>query len=347
MNVSGSMALRMLLKSAWSTARKHPLSVSFEVTHACTANCWHCNWGGPIKETRRSPEEYAAICRDLKPIVVNVSGGEPMARGDLDDIVGAVARPGRLPWVVVVSNASQLSPERFLRLKRAGMHQLSLSIDFPDDRHSEFRRIPGLFAHMDEMVPQCVAIGDEDDVSLNCCITAWNYRALPDIVRLAARWGVSINFSAYTPLRMDDQTGMVKHNGSAAELEDKIAAVIALKREGFPVYTSERVLWKYYRFLITGRAPGCQAGYRFLVVNPDGRLTPCAMVMAYFNDYRTMQREFSRSNTCEACFISTRANCEKTLKEILADNVDTLRQLLPWRWGRRRVAVAPVPDAPR
>ena len=347
MNVSGSMALRMLLKSAWSTARRHPLSVSFEVTHACTANCWHCNWGGPIKETRRSPEEYAAICRDLKPIVVNVSGGEPMARGDLDDIVRAVARPGRLPWVVVVSNASQLSPERFLRLKRAGMHQLSLSIDFPDDRHSEFRRIPGLFAHMDEMVPKCVAIGDEDDVSLNCCITAWNYRALPDIVRLAARWGVSINFSAYTPLRMDDPKGMVKHNGSAAELEDKIAAVIALKREGFPVYTSERVLWKYYRFLITGRAPGCQAGYRFLVVNPDGRLTPCAMVMAYFNDYRTMQREFSRSNTCEACFISTRANCEKTLKEILADNVDTLRQLLPWRWGRRRVAVAPVPDAPR
>ncbi|MGH2668983.1 MAG: radical SAM protein, partial [bacterium] len=325
MNVSGSMALRMLLKSAWSTARKHPLSVSFEVTHACTANCWHCNWGGPIKETRRSPAEYAAICRDLKPIVVNVSGGEPMARGDLDDIVRAVARPGRLPWVVVVSNASQLSPERFLRLKRAGMHQLSLSIDFPDDRHSEFRRIPGLFAHMDEMVPKCVAIGDDDDVSLNCCITAWNYHALPDIVRLAARWGVSINFSAYTPLRMDDPKGMVKHNGSAAELQEKIAAVIALKREGYPVYTSERVLWKFHRFLVTGRAPGCQAGYRFLVVNPDGRLTPCAMVMAYFNDYHTMQREFSRSNTCEACFISTRANCEKTLKEMLADNVDTLR----------------------
>ena len=344
MNVSGTMALRMLVKAAWNTARKHPLSVSFEVTHACTANCWHCNWGGPIKETRRTPEEYAAICRDLKPVVVNVSGGEALARGDLDEIVRGLSRPGRLPWIVVVTNASQLSPERFLRLKRAGMHQLSVSIDFPDDRHSEFRRVPGLFAHLEEMIPKCVAAGDEDDVSLNCCITAWNYKTLPDIVRLASRWGVSVNFSAYTPLRMDDPTGLVKHNGSVAELKEKITEVIELKRQGYPVYTSERVLWKFYQFLIEGRAPGCQAGYRFLVINPDGRLTPCAMVMAYFNDYRTMQREFSRTNTCEACFISTRANTEKTLKDALADNVEALRQLLPWRTARRRALPVPVPE---
>jgi MoaA/NifB/PqqE/SkfB family radical SAM enzyme len=117
------------------------------------------------------------------------------------------------------------------------------------------------------------------------------------------------------------------------------------------VYTSERVLWKFYRFMIEGRAPGCSAGYRFVVINPDGRLTPCAMVMAYFDDHRTMQKEFSRHNTCEACFISTRANCEKTLPESLADNVDTLRLMLPWNWkgrrstteSRRALAAIPVP----
>jgi len=339
MNVSGGMAVRMLVKGAWNVARRYPLSISFEVTHACTANCWHCNWGGPIKETRRTPEEYAAICRNLKPVVVNVSGGEPMARGDLDDIVRALARPGKLPWLVVVSNGSQLSPERFLRLKRAGMHQLSMSIDFPDDRHSEFRRIPGLFAHMDEMVPRCVSIGDSEDISLNCCITAWNYRALPDIIRLAKRWGVAVNFSAYSTLRMDDPNGLVKNNGSAEELKQKIEEVIALKEEGYPVYTSARVLWKYYKFLVEGRAGGCQAGYKFLVINPDGRLTPCAMVMAYYDDHRTMQREFSRTNTCEACFISTRANCEKTMSETLIDNMEELRRMLPVI-GRTKRAVS-------
>jgi len=336
MNISRSIAFRMFAQATWNLWRKHPLSVSFEVTHACTANCWHCNWGGPIKETRRTPDEYAAICRKLNPVVVNISGGEPLARGDVDDIIRAIAQPGRLPWIVVVTNGSQLSPERFLKLKAAGMHQLSLSIDFPDQRHNTFRRIPGLFEHLDRAVPECVGRGEPDDISLNCCITAWNYRDLPEIVRLAARWGVAVNFSAYTPLRMDDPKGLVRHNGSPGELRRAIEAVVELKRAGLPVYTSERTLWKFYRFLVEGHIGGCQAGYKFLVVNPDGRMTPCAMVMAYFDDHRAMQRGFSSRNTCGACYISTRANCEKTPGELLGDNLAILGKVLNWAGLARR-----------
>lgn len=339
MNVSPNMTVRMTAQGLWNLWRKRPVSVSFEVTHACTANCWHCNWGGPIKETRLEPEEYTAIYRELKPPVVNISGGEPLARGDVDEIIRSIATPGGLPWIVVVTNASQLTPERFLRLKEAGMHQLSVSIDFPDERHDEFRRIPGLFGRMDRVMPECARIGDPDDVLLNCCITAWNYRDLPGIVRLAKRWGVSVNFSAYTPLRMDDPHGLVANNGSKEELRQVLDEVIDLKRAGWPVYTSERVLWKYYTFLCGGRLPNCKAGIRFLVVNPDGRLTPCAMVMAYFNDQPTMRREFSCRNTCTMCYISTRANTEKAIGELLADNLPALRRFLPLngRGARSRV----------
>lgn len=339
MNVSPNMAVRMTAQGLWNLWRKRPVSVSFEVTHACTANCWHCNWGGPIKETRLEPERYAAIYRKLKPPVVNIAGGEPLARGDLDDIIRAIATPGGLPWIVVVTNASQLTPERFLRLKQAGMHQLSVSIDFPDERHDEFRRIPGLFERMDRVIPECARIADPDDVSLNCCITAWNYRDLPDIVRLAKRWGVSVNLSAYTPLRMDDPRGLVANNGSKEELRQVVQGVIDLKRAGWPVYTSERVLWKYYAFLCGGQLPNCQAGIRFLVVNPDGRLTPCAMVMAYFDEQPTMRREFSCGNTCTMCYISTRASTEKTLGEHLADNLGALQRFIPLngRGARSRV----------
>ena len=31
------------------------------------------------------------------------------------------------------------------------MHQLSVSLDFPDERHDDFRRIPGLFETMSEV----------------------------------------------------------------------------------------------------------------------------------------------------------------------------------------------------
>ena len=97
MNVGGGIGLRIAAQGAWNIVRSKPLSLSFEVTHSCTANCWHCNWGGPIKETRLDPEGYARLWRTMRAPIVNVSGGEPLARGDLDDVVRALANPGKLP----------------------------------------------------------------------------------------------------------------------------------------------------------------------------------------------------------------------------------------------------------
>jgi MoaA/NifB/PqqE/SkfB family radical SAM enzyme len=330
MNVSGAMALRMLARGVRNKLQEKPLSVSFEITHACTANCWHCNWGGPIKEERLSAEEYAAICEELRPVVSHASGGEPLARGDVYEIVDAMTNKGGLPWMIVVTNASQLNGDRFFKLKDAGMHQLSVSLDFPDERHDDFRRIPGLFERMGQVLPELAKKGEKDDILLNVCITAWNYQDIPDIVKVAKSWGLPINFSVYSHLRVQDRDGLI--NGDQLDaLRDKIQEVIDLKKSGYPIYTSERVLWKFHDFMTQGGIEGCQAGRRFVVINPDGRLTPCAMVMAYFDKQQDMLENFTKQNTCTACYISTRANTEKTFKEFLQDNSHILQKALPWR----------------
>jgi MoaA/NifB/PqqE/SkfB family radical SAM enzyme len=329
MNVSGTMALKMLTRGIRNKLQDKPLSISFEITHACTANCWHCNWGGPIKEERLSAEEYAVICEELRPVVSHASGGEPLARGDVYEIVDAMTNKGGLPWMVVVTNASQLNGDRFFKLKDAGMHQLSVSLDFPDERHDDFRRIPGLFERMGTVLPELAKQGAKDDILLNVCITAWNYQDISDIVKVAKAWGLPVNFSVYSHLRVQDRDGLI--NGDALEsLRDKIQEVIDLKNAGYPVYTSERVLWKYYQFMTEGGIEGCQAGRRFVVINPDGRLTPCAMVMAYFDKQEDMLEGFTKQNTCTQCYISTRANTEKTFKEFLQDNSHILQKALPW-----------------
>jgi MoaA/NifB/PqqE/SkfB family radical SAM enzyme len=331
MNISGRTGAQMAWRGMLNTIQNKPLTVSFEITHACTANCWHCNWGGPIKEKRLEPAEYGAIADRLKPVVVNISGGEPLARGDIYEILESVAKPGALPWIVVVTNASQLTPERFFRLKEAGMHQLSVSLDYPDDRHSDFRRIPGLFEKMSEVLPELARRSEKNDVSLNVCISAWNYRDLPDMVRLAKEWGLPINFSVYTHLRVQDRSGLVNGDG-LGDIRRVIEEVIDMRRAGYPVYTTASTLRKFYRFLAEDGIPGCEAGRRFLVVNPDGRMTPCAMVMAYFDRQEDMLESFTKQNSCTKCYISTRANAEKSYFRLALDNPAALRRLImPWR----------------
>jgi len=323
MNISGRLALKMLFRGIRNRFAQRPLSVSFEITHYCTANCWHCNWGGPVKaETRLGPEDYAEICRELRPVVSHISGGEPLARGDVAEITRAMANPGTLPWMVLVSNASALTVEKYRKLREAGINQFSISLDFPDERHSEFRRIPGLFDKMSRVIPEITALG-HNDLSLNACITAWNYRDLPAIVELTKRWNTKINFSCYTPLRNSDERGLPRED-KLQEVRDAFQRVIDMKRAGYPVYTSERVMWKFFQFFTDRGIPGCQAGRGFLVINPDGMLIPCAMVWARYKSQREMLREFTPQNTCQGCFISTRANTEKRFRDFLADNWEML-----------------------
>jgi MoaA/NifB/PqqE/SkfB family radical SAM enzyme len=335
MNISGSMALRMLARGFRNKLQNKPLSISFEITHSCTANCWHCNWGGVIKETRLSADEYAEICHELRPVVSHVSGGEPLARGDVYEIVDKMTNKGGLPWMIVVTNASNLNHERFQRLKDAGMHQLSVSLDFPDERHDDFRRIPGLFDKMSRTLPDLASRSEKDGILLNVCITSWNYQDLPGLVKKAKEWGLPINFSVYSHLRVQDRDGLIDGNGGTELLKQKIEEVIDLQNQGYPVYTAPRVLWKFHHFMTQGGINGCEAGRRFLVINPDGRLTPCAMVMAYFDKQEDMLDNFTKQNTCEACYIATRANTEKTFKEFVDDNGPIFRKMVqPWTWGR-------------
>ena len=338
MNVSGRLALKMLFRGIRNRIEQRPLSVSFEITHYCTANCWHCNWGGPVRgEQRLGPEDYAEICRELRPVVSHISGGEPLARSDVAEITRAMANPGDLPWMVLVSNASALTVDKYWKLRRAGINQFSISLDFPDERHSEFRRIPGLFDKLSRVIPEITAIGN-NDLSLNVCITAWNYRDLPALVELANRWHTKINFSCYTPLRMREERGMPNEE-RLKDVRDAFQAVIDMKKTGYPVYTSERVMWKFFRFFTDRGIPGCQAGRRFLVINPDGTLVPCAMVWAKYKSQREMLREFTPWNTCTGCFMSTRANAEKTFRELVADNWEMMARQA---FGRRRPEAAPA-----
>jgi MoaA/NifB/PqqE/SkfB family radical SAM enzyme len=319
MNISGRMALKMLVRGIRNKFEERPISVSFEITHYCTANCWHCNWGGPVKgEQRLQAEDYAAICEELRPVVSHLSGGEPLARTDVYEIARAMANPGNLPWMILVSNAAALSADKYWKLREAGINQFSISLDFPDDRHSEFRRIPGLFEKMNRVIPEITGLGN-NDLSLNACITAWNYRDLPGMVELAKRWNTQINFSVYSTLRINDENGMPRDE-QLEEVRETFQKVIDMKKAGYPVYSSERVMWKYFRFFTDRGIPGCQAGRRFLVINPDGMLTPCAMVWAKYKTQREMLHEFTANNTCEQCFISTRANTEKKLGDLFADN---------------------------
>jgi MoaA/NifB/PqqE/SkfB family radical SAM enzyme len=308
--------------SRWlvNTTLKKPWAISIEITHNCNADCGHCDKGEVIPgEKRANAEEYRKIAESLRPLVIQVSGGEPLLRTDLPDIVRALKKPGRIPFLVLATNASLLDEGKYDELKRAGIDEFSISLDFPDGRHDENRRIPGLFAHLDRLIPALSARGNRD-ITIITAVTRGNYPHLMDMVGVTRRWGARYNLSMYTAGRTNDRSLSIAGD-DLKPFRRVMDQVIEEARRGANLFSTGPVLNRYYDFFANGcRAGGCKAGIRSLVVNPDGSLCPCAMKKhTAFRTLAELKERFAETNRCDECFISLRANTEKPFPELVRD----------------------------
>ena len=315
----------------WMTGR--PLVVSFEVTDSCTCYCQHCDHGGAKDDSRNlEPADYRRYMRVLRPCVVQLSGGEPLLRDDLLEIVRNIKLRSGLPYTILVSNWSLMTEERYLELRAAGVHQFSVSLDFPDERHDAFRRHPGLYAHLSRMVPRLGALG-YDDIVLNSCITSENVAEINAMADQARQWGVNICYSAYSVRRTGCRDYFLSAPEQIALLNRELDRVEARRDHTNWVVNTTSTLEGTRRYFENGGSPGCSAGRRFLVVTARGELQPCSMQFQRYglHEQARMVREFTRSNTCEQCYVSIRSYLDKPFAQLLWENVSGFFTFKPRR----------------
>lgn len=317
-------AARMIARGTWSYWTNRPLVVSFELTHSCVANCRHCDKGGikPDPPGLLHADDYRRLRSRLKPMAVQLSGGEPLLRKDIEDIVRAVKEPNGLPYTILVTNGRLLTEEKYLALRALGVNQVSISMDFPDPRHDDFRRSPGLYAHLAELVPALARHG-HDDVALNTAITRENLGALRGTYERAREWGVSISYSAYTPLRTRSMEHYISSVTDLELLRRTLNELLELKARNGRITNSSWTLAGIHDFFLHGTVPGCNAGRRFLVVTPDGGLRPCSMFEQTYGSQKEILRKFVPRNQCGGCYVSIRSYLDASFWTLLADNVKT------------------------
>ena len=301
---------------------KRPFCVSFEVTHSCNARCKHCHLGGAVDEDRASPQKYGELCRQIQPVVSQISGGEPLLRRDLEQIVKALSRPNRAPFIVVTTNGALLTKERYLSLREAGADEFSLSLDYPDERHDGFRRIPGLFNRIKTLINELSSEKDKA-ITFCCVVQSDNFRELIRMAELARRWNVILNFSTYTPLRTHDKCYMLS-NKELEEFKEIIKGLLDFNKIHKNIYTPDYVFKNMIDFFKNGYIPNCRTGERFFNVNPDGTFSPCGLIITDYKSQKALYEKFSNNNNCVHCYTSIRANSEKPAKHLIRDSIKSI-----------------------
>jgi len=108
------------------------------VTYDCNMVCAHCSaarLGDPSREPM-TVADYARLGGELRRagvLSVQITGGEPLLRDDLEEIIAALN-------VSVVTNSSLATRERLRSLKGAGLDNLCVSIDSWDEAEHDAAR---------------------------------------------------------------------------------------------------------------------------------------------------------------------------------------------------------------
>jgi MoaA/NifB/PqqE/SkfB family radical SAM enzyme len=308
-NISLLQGVKLVTGGIRSYITNLPIVVSYEVTLSCNCNCRHCDLGGFIKDEKQiKPEEYGDLTKRLKPLAVQISGGEPLLRKDVAAIVKTIKKAG-VKYAILVTNGMLLNESNYLQLHEAGVDQFSVSLDFPDERHDEFRRRPGLYKRLEQNLPQLAKLGFRD-IILNTAITKANVREILPLAKKAAEWGVDMSYSAYTALRTGNNEYCLNTGEDLEILRQAINELIILKKQGTYLVNPELTLRDTLKFFEQGYMPNCKAGIRFLVVMPDGSLVPCSLRRTKYVTREEMLEKFSRTNRCGSCYVAIRSYSE-------------------------------------
>ena len=300
-----------LAKYAWLSIRRRPVLVHFEVTLRCNARCGFCDyWKTPAEARREELDSFADAARYFDPMVLCFTGGEPLLRRDLEDLVAAVNGAVRLKYVTLITHGGMLSVERAVSLSDAGIDQFSISLDYLDGRHDVARGIPGLTDRIFHAVDGMRARGI-DNIRFNTVIKDDNLDQLLPIVERAASLGCGVNFSVYTDAKNGNRHHLLADPHVKA-VDDVIVRLLAYKRRRRGVITSSdmylREIPRYVRGELT---EPCRSGMRTIHLDPTGHVKRCPDFPTDFH-----WRDFRKYEpiACNKCFYACRGEAQAPLE---------------------------------
>ncbi len=168
------------------TAR--PYLIIWEATRACALACCHCRaeaapLAHPLQLSRQEASRLIDKVVEAGPELFIITGGDPMTRPDLLDIVCEASRKG-LRVCLSPSATPRMARADLKAFDEAGLVGLSLSLDGPDAAsHDAFRGVPGTWRRSMDILKRCRELSLP--VQINTTLTVANINRFDELSRLA------------------------------------------------------------------------------------------------------------------------------------------------------------------
>jgi radical SAM protein with 4Fe4S-binding SPASM domain len=272
---------------------EHELSLlAINLTRRCNLACDHCYLDARTLK-HGSPFELTTdeVCWLLDEVVqcgegtmVVLTGGEPLMRRDLEEIItyGAFLNLA----MVVGTNGIMLTEQRVRSLKSAGVLGLGISVDSLDPaRHDSFRGRPGAWAKTMAGIEVCRR--NEVSFQIHFSISEDNAHELPAMIDFARDCGARVLniFFLICTGRGESVTDLTPQRyeqvlGELIEAQEQCSDLIIRARcaPHFKRIAHQRNPGSALNRISGQEGDGCIAGTHYCRITPEGGVTACPYI---------------------------------------------------------------------
>src|SRR4051794_25652245 len=253
-----------------------PYTLVAELSYRCPLHCPYCSNPVAIRGERwrdeLETEHWTRVfheARALGVLQLALTGGEPMLRRDLEELVAAGRRAGL--YSTLVTAGTLLTPDRAAQLKEAGLDHVQVSIQSPDPGEND--RIAGNRSFEKKIGAARAARELGFPLTINCVLHRQNLDRIEDILLLAEELGaqrLELANTQYYGWAVVNQQALMP---TREQLERGEEAVQRFRARVGPRITVLWVLPDFYEDL----PKPCMGGWArgVIVVAPDGEALPC------------------------------------------------------------------------
>jgi PqqA peptide cyclase len=256
----------------------NPLALIAELTHRCPLHCVYCS--NPLQlagtESELSTEQWTSVFRQsgkLGMLHAHFTGGEPLARQDLTELIAAARAAGL--YTNLITSGIGLGELRLAALVAAGLDHIQIS--FQDSREDSANWIAGTKAHahkieLSHMIRRRVD-GKRLAFTVNLVVHRQNLDHLEEMIAFIEQLNpdrVEIAHTQYYGWALANRAALMP---TRAQIDAAVEIVAAAEKRMAGRVRIDSVVPDYY-----AKYPkACMGGWgrRLMLINPAGTVLPC------------------------------------------------------------------------
>jgi len=252
----------------------NPLALIAEVTHRCPLHCVYCS--NPLQlagtESELSTEQWTSVFQQsgkLGMLHAHFTGGEPLARQDLTELIAAARAAGL--YTNLITSGIGLGEQRLAALVAAGLDHIQIS--FQDSREGPANWIAGAKAHAHKIELSRVIRRHKVAFTVNLVVHRQNLDHLEEMIAFIEQLNpdrVEIAHTQYYGWALANRAALMP---TRAQIEAAVKIVAAAEKRLAGRVRIDSVVPDYY-----AKYPkACMGGWgrRLMLINPAGKVLPC------------------------------------------------------------------------